>query len=75
MNVLRKIWRGWLRVGRAIGDIVARIVLTLLYFTLVLPFGLISTLLRDPLDLRPHAPGWRERQTAPGTIDEAGKLS
>jgi hypothetical protein len=73
--VLIKLWRGWLRVGRAIGDFVARVVLTLLYFTLVVPFGLVSRLLRDPLDLKPKKPGWRERQPIAGTLDEAGKLT
>lgn len=75
MTGLKKLWQGWLRVGKAIGDIIARVVLTALYFTLVLPFGLVSTLFRDPLDLKHGGPDWRERAPIQGTIDEAGKLS
>ncbi len=75
MTVLKKIWEGWKVVGRAIGDLLARVVLTLLYFTLVLPFGLLSTLLRDPLDLKTRSAGWRSREPVEGTLDEAGKLS
>jgi hypothetical protein len=75
MTMLKKLWEGWKVVGRAIGDLLARVVLTLLYFTLVLPFGLISTLFRDPLNLSSRTPGWRSRETIEGTLDEAGKLS
>ena len=75
MTILKKLWEGWKVVGRAIGDLLARVVLTLLYFTLVLPFGLITTLFRDPLDLKPRIPGWRSREPIEGTLDEAGKLS
>jgi len=76
MNGLRKIWNGWKRVGSLIGDVIGRLVLTLLYFTLVLPFGLIMRLGRDPLALRrSHSPRWLERQPLPDTLDEAGRLS
>ena len=76
MYVLRKIWAGWKRVGRLIGDFIGRLVLTLLYFTVVLPFGLITRLGRDPLDTHPGtSAGWVERQPQEGTLDEAGRLS
>lgn len=49
MDALQKIWNTWKRVGQWIGDGIARVVLSLLYFTLILPFGLIVTLFMDPL--------------------------
>jgi hypothetical protein len=52
MAFLQKLWRGWLRFGQFLGDILARIVLTLFYFTLFVPFGLGVTLLSDPLHVR-----------------------
>jgi len=76
MNGLRKIWNGWKRIGGLIGDVIGRLVLTLLYFTLVLPFGLIMRLARDPLAMRRSQKArWLERQPLPGTLDEAGRLS
>ena len=52
MAFLRKLWRGWLRFGQFLGDILARVVLTLFYFSVFVPFGLGVTLLSDPLHLR-----------------------
>ena len=52
MAFLRKLWRGWLRFGQFLGDILARVVLTLFYFTVFVPFGLGVTLLSDPLQVR-----------------------
>jgi hypothetical protein len=76
MKIIQKIWAGWKRVGWIFGDFVGRLVLTLLYFTLVLPFGLITRLGRDPLTLREgQPPYWVEREPLEGTLDEAGRLS
>jgi len=76
MDLVRKIWAGWKRVGGLIGDFVGRLVLTLLYFTLVLPFGLITRIGRDPLALRrDQPPRWIERDKPESTFDEASRLS
>jgi len=52
MTILRKIWAGWKRIGGYIGDFIGRLILTLLYFTIVLPFGLAVRLFADPLGIR-----------------------
>ncbi|MEJ2013521.1 MAG: hypothetical protein P8X64_15015 [Anaerolineales bacterium] len=76
MNILRRIWAGWKRLGGLIGDVVGRLVLTLLYFTIVLPFGLIARLTSDPLAVRHGRPAsWLEREPVEGTLDEAERLS
>lgn len=58
------IHRGWMALGEALGRVVSPVVLALLYFLVVTPFGLASRLRRrDPLGLRPdpRAPTyWRE---------------
>jgi hypothetical protein len=38
-NVLTSIWRAWKRIGRAIGDLIGRLVLTVFYFTIFVPFA------------------------------------
>jgi hypothetical protein len=72
MGFLRKIWRGWMRFGHFMGDIVGRVVMTLFYFTLLLPFGLIITLFGDPLDMKhDKAPAWQARTTGDRNLEEA----
>ncbi len=73
MTFLKKAWDGWRRFGHFMGDIVARVVMTIFYFTLLLPFGVIITLFGDPLDMRhkSKAPAWLPRTTGDRTLDEA----
>jgi hypothetical protein len=72
MDVLRKLWRGWLRFGHFMGDIVGRVVLTIFYFTIMLPFSLIVTLFSDPLDMKQDkAPAWHARTTGDRNLEEA----
>lgn len=76
MTFVRKIWDAWKKVGRAIGDFIARVVLSILYFTVVLPFGLITRLGRDPLDLRADGTArWVERETRDQTLEDGRRLS
>jgi hypothetical protein len=50
----------------------ARVVLTVFYFTILLPFGLISSLFGDPLDMKQkRAPKWHERTTGDRNLTEA----
>ncbi len=73
MEVLKKIWHGWKRFGQFMGDLVGRVVMTLFYFTLLLPFGLIITLFGDPLDMKhkDKAPAWQARTTGDRNLEEA----
>ena len=67
MEFLKKLWRGWMRFGHFMGDIVGRVVMTLFYFTLLLPFGVIITLFGDPLDMK-HKTKRRRGMRAPRAI-------
>jgi hypothetical protein len=76
MSILRKFWEGWKRIGGFIGDVLARLILTLFYFTLVLPFGVLMRILRDPLSLRQRGtPAWRPSDPDEPSIDAARRLS
>jgi hypothetical protein len=75
METLRKVWEAWKRFGQLIGDLVGRVVLTLFYFTLFMPFALGVRLLMDPLGMRPHKhTKWLERKTQDLTIDDSRRL-
>jgi len=54
---LRRLWQGWKRVGKKIGDFQARVLLTIFYFVILAPFALGVRLLADPLGLK-HPGGW-----------------
>ena len=73
MGLLNQFWRAWLRFGHFMGDIVGRVVLTIFYFTIMLPFSLIVTLFSDPLDMKHQdkAPAWHARTTGDRTLEEA----
>lgn len=76
MDILRKIWAGWKRFGQFMGDFVGRLVLTIFYFTIFLPFGLGMRLLADRLDSkRKKSPVWKERTTLDLTLDDSRRLS
>ena len=72
MSFLKKIWAGWKRFGHFMGDMLARVVLTIFYFTILLPFGLLTTLLGDPLNIRSKSkPSWLKRETGDRSLTEA----
>lgn len=73
MTFLKKAWDGWRSFGHFMGDIVARVVMTIFYFTLLLPFGVIVTWLSDPLDMKrkDEQPAWHARTTGDRTLEDA----
>ncbi len=73
MGLLNKFWRGWMRFGHFMGDVVGRVVLTIFYFTIMLPFSFIVTLFSDPLDMKhkDKAPAWQARATGDRNLEEA----
>ena len=74
MSALRKFWEVWKKVGLFIADVVSRVLLTLFYFTIFVPFGLIVTLFSDQLDMKDLTPSWLERKTRDLTLEDARRL-
>jgi hypothetical protein len=59
---MKKIWEGWKRIAKKIGDFQARVILTVLYFVIIGPFALIIRWAADPLALKKGGePGWRPK--------------
>ena len=75
METLRKAWQAWKRIGQFIGDAIGRVVLTVFYFTLFMPFGLGVRFFGDPLTMkvRGHSK-WLERTTKDLTIEDTRRL-
>ena len=51
-NVLKRLYTWWMLSAEAISAFIGRIVLTLFYLVVALPFGLVARLVIDPLKLR-----------------------
>jgi len=71
MATLKKIWEGWKRVSRVIGNFQARVLLTILYFTVVLPFAIGVSLFSDPLRIKHRPTSWLDHPPIPTTLDWA----
>lgn len=52
MSTSRLLWKKWLKIAQAIGNFQGQVILTLFYFVLVLPFGLVISLFADPLRMK-----------------------
>jgi len=75
MEALRKAWETWKRIGQFIGDLIGRLVLTVFYFTLFMPFALGVRFFGDPLAIRsPHRAKWLERRTQDLTLEDSRRL-
>ncbi len=68
---MQRIWSAWEKFGQAIGDFVARVVLTVFYFTVFVPFGIGVRLFGDPLRLTPPSDGsgWQSRDEDDASLD------
>ncbi len=70
-GAIGSLWEWWKRVGKRIGDIQARGLLTFFYFVLLSPFALAVRWWCDPLAIKAHAAkGWRTRGDVDGTPRE-----
>jgi hypothetical protein len=75
MAILRSIWRFWKRIGQFIGDWIARVILTIFYFTIFAIFGLGVRLFSDPLTVRRKAAAtWLPHGSTDLDLDAARRL-
>lgn len=57
--IFRRLWDGWVVVATKIGHVQSRVILTILYFTILLPFVLLVRLSPDSRRERHHtASNW-----------------
>lgn len=76
MQIAKKAWAAWKRIGQAIGDLIGRIVLSLFYFTFLMPFGLGVRLFSDPMGIkRKRGSNWLPRSTREADLKNARRLS
>ncbi len=64
LTALKKLWEGWKALGRFMGNMVARVLLSVFYVTIFLPFGLGVRLFTDPLQIKSRPSSlWQARST------------
>ncbi len=70
--LIEDFWRHWKAFGQFLGDWLARIVLTIFYFTVFVPFGLGASLFSDQLRVKAMPDKlWRPRETAGDSLEAA----
>jgi hypothetical protein len=68
-------WERFKIITLVIGDVQGRLVMTAFYFTVLIPFGLVSRLFTDPLSLKSKhtPPTWIDRAPMSDKLDDAGR--
>ncbi|MFN0073952.1 MAG: SxtJ family membrane protein [Chloroflexota bacterium] len=77
IHILRIAWQKWRAFAHVLGNFQARVLLTVFYFVLVGPIGLVLRWRSDPLKLRfiPRESYWLERETRDLTLEDARRQS
>ena len=68
---LKKLWAAWKKIAHRIADFQARVLLTIIYFILILPFGLAVRFFADSLHIKKRPEKWLEHPSTPNDLDEA----
>jgi len=58
---MKRFWEAWKVLARKIGNFQARVLLTIIYGILLLPFGLLVRLLADRLRIKKPPTRWLDR--------------
>jgi len=70
-RLARVAWARWKIIGAAFGDFQGRLFAVLFYFTVFVPFALVTRLAGDPLQLRRPARHWLARPSVSSELDDA----
>ena len=59
MNLIKKFWEKWKAFGHKVGNFQARLILSLFYFIVISPFGMVVKVFSKPLRLKlSHTSNW-----------------
>lgn len=70
MKLIVRSYRAWMRAMRLFGDIMSRIILTVIYLVMALPLGLVAQRFSDPLQRR-GGPRWHPIDPARESTDRS----
>ncbi len=72
-NMLKRAWEAWKAFGKKIGNFQARVLLTVFYAILMLPFGLAARWFSDPLRIKKVPDAWLDHPDEAYDMDWAHK--
>jgi hypothetical protein len=59
MNLIKRFWERWKAFGHKVGNFQARLILSIFYFIVIFPFGMIVRFFSKPLRLKlSHTSNW-----------------
>lgn len=72
-TVLKRLWGAWKKFGEAVGDFIARVVLTVFYMTVFVPFGIGVRLFGDRMRITTTTNGeaWQHREATDVGLEAA----
>ena len=70
---LKGLWAAWTRLAHKIGNFQARVLLTVLYALLVLPFGIMVRVFADPLRIKKRPSHWLDHPDEANDLQRARK--
>ena len=68
---LKKAWAVWKRIAHQIGNFQARVLLTVIYAVLILPFGLVVRWFSDPLNIKKRPVDWFDHPHESSNLQQA----
>lgn len=71
LKMLKRLWEGWKVVAHKIGNFQARVLLTIFYAVLILPFGVAARLFTDPLRIKQRPTQWLDHPDEPTDLQWA----
>lgn len=73
MNTLKRFWQWWKGFAQVIADFQARLLLTVFYFVIFAPFGMMVRAFSDPLLIKPRKPQtmWLPKELPDATLENA----
>jgi hypothetical protein len=73
--MLKRLWEGWKKIAHVIGDFQARVLLTVIYAVVVLPFGVGFRLFSDALRIKQQPTKWLDYPHNASDMDWARRQS
>jgi hypothetical protein len=72
-SIFSSVWTAWKGLGRIVGDMIARVALSLFYFTLFVPFAVGVRLFGDPLAMKARlgSSHWLQRSTGDLSLQDS----
>lgn len=74
-NLMKEVWLKWKKFAFLFGTFMSHLILSIIYFTVILPYGLGVRIFSDPLLIKskPSGSGWRPFPKIEATLKRFSK--